>query len=1022
VIIKSIKANDFMKYEFLSLDKLPESGLIGIFGENEAGKTTIGEAITFGLFGKTVRSDNLNSYESVIRWSADSTSVELVFSVNNEACSIKRTLNRNGEMQAFLLNYDKGIILEKELNKVNEKIINLIGLSFNEFRYSSYVAQKELSIILSGNTTSIVKSMLGFDILTKAEKQLLNSKPEISNKIETLDFKISELRKKLDNLESELDYLESLKLKFENLTEEIENLKNKKQELLNQLELLSDKEKLEEKKGIRNELENTISELKMKYEELKEKKSEYESFINIMQNKKSEFEDLKAQLNYLKEQKVNALKINSLKSNIYQLQIKESKNLAILANLEKLNAELDKKLKEIEVLNEGETELKEKLKKIKEGEKKIKEFNLSIDEGKVAKNRLKSLANKRESYIEFAAKVRDLDAKLNELKDIYKKRFEKVKYDYEKKEKHIKALKEELSGIIKDSDKFKALKNIDKKSKTYFKITIFFVLLFLASIISFIYFLNVSAASAIYSVVFGIVFAGLALVFKNKSNKLQQRYESENQLCLNKIEDLKKQIDDGESELIDIHNNMEDLKKEIKIVNSLFVKAGKDLKIIKEKLSERKFFKDEIKNILNDIAHIIELYPEFSAEETEISIKKKEFDEEYEILNKKHIHAISATKEVEYLNQLIKEKEKLSESHERIIDGIKKLEEQVEKIREEIELEEKKLSENNVKEEVDRLNDEINNINSKYFKDIEFNENTIIEIDKKIEEVEKNIANLQIKFEKAEFLKKDTESLSKEMQSLESELKEKREQVEKLNKEIKIKELELKQSLKDNLEKETLELEIANIDKVYFTKEREIFDISKKIDEIDKITEEHKSVMKQLADLRAQRTAYESKLQVIPEVIKYYKLTQSSILNTLIPNMEKYFSYILPRITDNRYQKVKIDRETFNIKVYSKEKDDFVPISSLSGGTEDLLLLSLRLAFSEAVTPIKARKKYKDKFLFLDEPLSSFDKGRQWAFLNLMKFLEGHFKQIFVISHLPGIESFMDYYIETSISKTQLII
>lgn len=132
---------------------------------------------------------------------------------------------------------------------------------------------------------------------------------------------------------------------------------------------------------------------------------------------------------------------------------------------------------------------------------------------------------------------------------------------------------------------------------------------------------------------------------------------------------------------------------------------------------------------------------------------------------------------------------------------------------------------------------------------------------------------------------------------------------------------------------------------------------------------------------------------------------QQEIRKRLGPNIEMYFSWILPKITNNRYQKVKVS-EDFDINVYSLEKNDFVDIDNLSGGTEDQLLLSLRLAFAKALTPEGAHF-----FLFLDEPISSFDEQRRTSFLDFLKVLGTNFQQIFLISHLTGLEDFVDNFI-----------
>ena len=52
MLIKSLEAHNFRKYEVLTVNDLPEYGLIAISGLNESGKSSIGEAIFFALFGR----------------------------------------------------------------------------------------------------------------------------------------------------------------------------------------------------------------------------------------------------------------------------------------------------------------------------------------------------------------------------------------------------------------------------------------------------------------------------------------------------------------------------------------------------------------------------------------------------------------------------------------------------------------------------------------------------------------------------------------------------------------------------------------------------------------------------------------------------------------------------------------------------------------------------------------------------------------------------------------------------------
>ncbi|MBW3019657.1 AAA family ATPase, partial [Candidatus Woesearchaeota archaeon] len=159
-----------------------------------------------------------------------------------------------------------------------------------------------------------------------------------------------------------------------------------------------------------------------------------------------------------------------------------------------------------------------------------------------------------------------------------------------------------------------------------------------------------------------------------------------------------------------------------------------------------------------------------------------------------------------------------------------------------------------------------------------------------------------------------------------------------------------------------------------------------------------------------------------PEVIKLYGQTRDNIIRKIKPQIERYFSIYLPKLTNNRYKKVSLQKD-FSVRIFSDEKDDYVPIKNLSGGTEDQILLMLRLAFSKALftglQEVDGNHAF-HQFLFLDEPISSFDQKRQNAFIELLRMMEKSYQQIFVISHISELENKTDYFIKAEPSSNVL--
>jgi exonuclease SbcC len=126
------------------------------------------------------------------------------------------------------------------------------------------------------------------------------------------------------------------------------------------------------------------------------------------------------------------------------------------------------------------------------------------------------------------------------------------------------------------------------------------------------------------------------------------------------------------------------------------------------------------------------------------------------------------------------------------------------------------------------------------------------------------------------------------------------------------------------------------------------------------------------------------------------------ILNTeLRPELEARASENLDLLTNSRYGRLSLD-ETFSPKLI---EDDNTNKPVISGGEEDIVALSLRLALSELIQERQGRPM---SLLILDEVFGSLDVDRRQAVLERLAALKGRFQQIFVISHIEEINQVAD--------------
>ena len=143
MIIRAIRAENFMKFSTLSLSGLPAKGVLGIEGPNESGKTTIGEAVLFAFFGKT-RSSLETSLTRLIRWGADYLSVEVEFHVPGRGeFLIYREIDKYGTNYVKVVDTSTRAEVAAGNANVSEFLARTMRFDFFEFHQSFYYDQRQ---------------------------------------------------------------------------------------------------------------------------------------------------------------------------------------------------------------------------------------------------------------------------------------------------------------------------------------------------------------------------------------------------------------------------------------------------------------------------------------------------------------------------------------------------------------------------------------------------------------------------------------------------------------------------------------------------------------------------------------------------------------------------------------------------------------------------------------------------------------------------------------------------------------
>jgi DNA repair exonuclease SbcCD ATPase subunit len=153
--------------------------------------------------------------------------------------------------------------------------------------------------------------------------------------------------------------------------------------------------------------------------------------------------------------------------------------------------------------------------------------------------------------------------------------------------------------------------------------------------------------------------------------------------------------------------------------------------------------------------------------------------------------------------------------------------------------------------------------------------------------------------------------------------------------------------------------------------------------------------------------------------LRLIEAVNERLLGKTRPRTEHYVQQILPLLTSGRYHDVHLISGTdesaggegpFQLEVWEAAASEYIPKSELSGGAADQLSLALRLAFAISVLPREI--KTAPGFVILDEPLSSFDRDRAQALVDVVtgEILSKHFEQVILISHSNAFDPAMFPY------------
>ncbi len=331
VEIESIYVRGFRRLNMDRPLQIPQ-GLTVIRGPNEAGKSTLIEAILFGLYGdpqiiRKYRKDSSATLDELINYGSREAIIQVTFQVGDQKYTIRRTLERTrtGHRHTARLTEQTEGIVATSITKVRSEVRRLVGVDWREMFAANVVAQKDLDHIINlgkRERTDIINLMMGLESFNKARQKIAEELSQLNSQLETDKKLLEEKKLRLQELEKREKQLQQLQEKAEKLEQQLpteeEKLKKleKQHEYINKLySYLTEKTNLQK---LIEQVENTIKQLQQTIQNLQNRIQQTTQQINQTETRITTLQQEEKRLTRTLSQKKETL--SNLKEKANKLQ------------------------------------------------------------------------------------------------------------------------------------------------------------------------------------------------------------------------------------------------------------------------------------------------------------------------------------------------------------------------------------------------------------------------------------------------------------------------------------------------------------------------------------------------------------------------------------------------------------------------------------------------------------------------------------------------------------------------------
>ena len=233
IIFKTLRYKNFLSSgnNFTEID-LNENKSTLVVGQNGAGKSTMLDALSFGLFGKAHR--NINKYQLVNSINNKGCLVEVEFTIGGNQFKVCRGIKpgvfeiwKNGTMinqSSHAKEYQK--ILEQNILKLNHKSFHQVIVLGS----SSFIPFMQLP---GGHRREVIEDLLDINVFSKMNVILKERNVQLKDKLKQIDYNIDIVKTKI---ESQKKYIRDIAALTEENRKDYESRIHESQNRINEIQ------------------------------------------------------------------------------------------------------------------------------------------------------------------------------------------------------------------------------------------------------------------------------------------------------------------------------------------------------------------------------------------------------------------------------------------------------------------------------------------------------------------------------------------------------------------------------------------------------------------------------------------------------------------------------------------------------------------------------------------------------------------------------------------------------------------